>query len=370
MFGQRLRLARKQAGLSMRELADAMSPRVSARAIGRYEAGGMPPSSAVLVGFGKALDVSLDFLASAQVEELDAVELRRRSGIPVRERARVEAVVTDGLERYLAIEHILDIETGVDRPGKRRSDGVASESGIDERADELRRAWGLGLDPIPDMCGLLERKGVKVLETDLPVNVNGLSCHALRGGETVAEAIVVSGRIDVERKRFALARELARGIVRSAGNPARGMERAMDRFAGAFLVPGRCLRENVGDDRRMIARDEIVRLKHLFAVPAEVLLMRLGQAGILPRGFVKHAFATFARPWRISEPYPIRPGHGFTAFEKPRRFKRLVARALGERLISPVRAAGLLDRPLESVERLIAGPATDRPASPSTMPPA
>ena len=36
-----------------------MDPRVSAQAISKYEAGKMMPSSAVLVGLGKALDVSL-----------------------------------------------------------------------------------------------------------------------------------------------------------------------------------------------------------------------------------------------------------------------------------------------------------------------
>ena len=58
MFGQRLRLARKRAGLSMRALSEAMSPKVTARAISKYEAGKMLPSSTVLVGLGMALDVS------------------------------------------------------------------------------------------------------------------------------------------------------------------------------------------------------------------------------------------------------------------------------------------------------------------------
>ena len=53
----------------------------------------------------------------------------------------------------------------------------------------------------------------------------------------------------------------------------------------------------------------------------------------------------------------ICPGHGFAAFEKPRRFKRLVLRAVGEELISPVRAAALLNQSLESVDRQISGPA-------------
>ena len=46
MYGQRLRLARKRAGLSMRALADAMSPKVTAQAISKYEAGKILPSSA------------------------------------------------------------------------------------------------------------------------------------------------------------------------------------------------------------------------------------------------------------------------------------------------------------------------------------
>ena len=114
MFGQRPRLARKRAGLSMRTLAEAMRPKVTAQAISKYEAGKVLPSSAVLVGLGKALDVSLDSLMSAEVEALDAVEFRKHSGASARDRARAEAVVMDSLERCPAIEHILDIEAGVD----------------------------------------------------------------------------------------------------------------------------------------------------------------------------------------------------------------------------------------------------------------
>ncbi len=71
-----------------------------------------------------------------------------------------------------------------------------------------------------------------------------------------------------------------------------------------------------------------------------------------------HALATFARPWRRSESDRIQPEHGFAAFEKPRRFKRLVLRTAGEELISPVCAAALLGRSIESVERQISGLAT------------
>ena len=148
----------------------------------------------------------------------------------------------DSLERYLTIEHILDAKAGVDWVERRRYDSIASESQIDKRADELRAFWGLGRGSIPSLCELLEDKGIKVVEADLPESINGISCHVLRGGEIVAEAVVVSSRINFERKRFTLANELAHRIVRSTGNPAVDLGAAMNRFAGAFLVPGQCLR--------------------------------------------------------------------------------------------------------------------------------
>ena len=356
MFAQRLRLARKRAGLSMRVLAERMSPKVTAQAISKYEAGKMLPSSAVLVALAKALDVSLDFLMSAQVEALEGLEFRKHSATSARDRARAEAILIDNLERYLAIVQILDLHAGTEWVERRRYDSVASESEIDDKADALRNLWRLGMDPIPSLCELLEEKGIKVVEDDLPERINGLACHVVRGGRHVAEAVVVSSRINVERKRFTLAHELAHRIIRSTGNPAVDLETAMNRFAGAFLMPSRHLIEDAGARRNRITYYEIVRLKHAYGVSAAALLVRLGQVAILPAAAVRHAFATYARSWRKDEPSPIGDNSGFAAFEKPRRFERLVWRAIGEELISPIRAAALLDKPLDYVERQISGP--------------
>ena len=356
MFGQRLRLARKKAGLSMRSLADQMSPKVTAQAISKYESGKMLPSSAVLVALGKTLDVSLDFLMSSQVETLDAIEFRKHHRASARDRARAEAILIDNLERYLAIEHILDMPADIGWVDRQRYDSVASQTQIDESADRLRNDWCLGMDPIPSLCELLEDKGIKVVEDDLPESINGFGCHVLRNGKPVAEAVIVSNRINVERKRFTLAHELAHRIIRSTGNPAIDLETAMNRFASAFLMPRQHLQEEVGTNRQRITYYEIVHLKYTYGVSAAALLVRLAQVNVLKPATVKNAFATFARSWRISEPDPILQQHGFADFEQPRRFKRLVSRAVGEELISPVRAAVLLNESLATVERQIRGP--------------
>ena len=356
MFGERLRLARKRAGLSMRSLAASTTPKVSAQAISKFEAGKMLPSSAVLVGLGKALNVSLDFLMSGQVEELDRVEFRKHSNALVRDRARAEAILIDSLERYLAIERILDIPSNSIRFTIRSYESVTNEEQIDRMAEELRDAWNLGMDPIPSLCELLEDRGIKVIEADLPESMNCLSCHALRGGETVAEAVMVSSRFNVDRKRFTLAHELARKIIQSTGNPAIRLEAAMNRFAGAFLVPGQRLRDEAGRNRQRMTYFEIMRLKHMYGVPAAAILVRLGQVGALSPAAVKHAFKSFARSWRESEPVLIGADHGFATLERPRRFEALVLRAVGEELISPVRATALLNQSLESIKQRIRGP--------------
>ncbi|MCY4340378.1 MAG: XRE family transcriptional regulator [Gammaproteobacteria bacterium] len=357
MFGQRLRLARKKAGLSMRELAGRMSPKISAQAVSKYESGGMMPSSAVLVGLAKTLDVSMDFLMGGRVEALRGIEFRKHSGTSARDRAKAEAIVTEALEAYLAIEDILGLEPPGDAFGDIAVDRVGTYAEVDALAGKLRERWNLGNDPVPSMVGLLEDRGVRVIEADLPERFDGLACDVVCGGGRPGTAVVVvSSRTGVERKRFNLAHELAHRVVRAAGNPEIRLEKAVDRFAGAFLVPAEHLAGEAGGRRQGMTYRELMRLKRLYGVSAAAMLMRLGQAGVLPQPVIAYAFRSYARSWRREEPEPILDGEGFGAFERAERFEQLVWRALGEQLIPPLRAAQLLSRPLADLEREIRGP--------------
>lgn len=356
MFGQRLKLARKKAGLSMSGLAEQMSPSVSVQAISKYESGKMMPSSAVLVGLGKTLGVSLDFLMGGQVEALEGMEFRKHSSTSAKDRALAEAIVTEKLEDYLAIEEILELPDSNDPFEDVRCESVDSFDEIDKKARELRRTWQLGIDPIPSMTGLLEDKGIMVIEADLPERFDGLACDVKRsGGRPDTEVVVISTRTNIERKRFNLAHELAHRVIRDTRNPEIKLEKAMNRFAGAFLVPADHLREEVGASRHGITYHELIRLKQYYGISAAAMLIRLRDVGVLPPSVVEYAFRSYARSWRTSEPEPITDNEGLGAFEKPLRFERLVWRALGEELISPVRAAQLLKCSLSFVEQQIRG---------------
>jgi Zn-dependent peptidase ImmA (M78 family) len=341
----------------MQALADSVSPKISAQAISKYETDKMMPSSAVLVGLGKALGVSLDFLMGGQVEALSGIEFRKHSSTSAKDRAQAEAIVIEKLEDYLAIEEILELAPPSDPFGDVITKKVESFEAVDQVARKLRKEWKLGIDPIPSMAGLLEDKGIKVIEADLPERFDGLACDVQRSGEKPnTEVVVVSSRTNIERKRFNLAHELAHRVIHATDNPNIALEKAMNRFAGAFLIPTEHLVDEVGAQRHGMTYHEIMRLKRYYGVSAAAMLMRLGQVGILPQTVIEYAFRSYARSWRTKEPNPIRDDEGFGAFEKPQRFQQLVWRALGEELISPVRAAQFLRLPLSTVEREIRGP--------------
>ena len=354
MFGQRLRLARKRSGYSMQELSERTNPKVTAQAISKYENGKMLPSSSVLVGLGKALEVSLDFLMSSQVQKIEKVEFRRRSQSTARDRYKAEAVIIDRLERYVSVEQVLNLSTRMAWKTVSSPDFIEQESQIDLCADELREAWHLGNDPIASFCELLEDKGLKVIVAELPEEINGVSCDLLQDEQVVTEAVMVSNHVNVERKRFTLAHELAHRVL-SDTHTNLNKKTVMNRFAGAFLLPSSSLLAEVGKKRKGISYYEIKRIKRMYGVTAALVLVRLHQVGVLSKAALARAFSTDARKWRTEEPNPIEQQNGFASLEQPRRFERLVAQALSEELISLERASELLDLPIDQVRLEILG---------------
>ena len=118
MIGQRLKLARTAAGLSLRGLEERIGHRVTAQAIGKYERNESMPSSGVLIALAGALSVSVDYLVGDQEMVLETVEFRKKK-ITERKRevAQVEAKVLHMLERYLMVEEFLGLTSvNWDRP--------------------------------------------------------------------------------------------------------------------------------------------------------------------------------------------------------------------------------------------------------------
>lgn len=355
MNGERIKLARKKAGLSLRGLADKMRGLVSAQAIGKYERGEMSPGSDVLIAMSKALGVSQSYLLAAQGVQLGAVEFRTKANTGAKDRARVETEVIEWVERYLQIEDILELDSAAWECPEGMPSTLRSLEDAEELANRLREKWRLGIDPIPNMTELLEEKGIKVLLAVLPEKVSGLTCFVERPHRNDVRpvpVIVVNRTNSLERRRLTMAHELGHRVI--AADSEGDIEKLCTRFAGAFLVNKEHLLKEFGERRSAFGVSEVLGLKRIYRVSAASFLMRLEQVGVLDRATIEYAFRTFARSWRgkDGEPDPL-----FIDGEQARRFERLVYRAAAEDMISLPKAVELLRVPLVEVEKGLKGPA-------------
>ena len=142
MFSERLSLARKRSGLSLRALSSRIGGLVSAQAIGKYERGAMMPSSTVAIALATALDVSMSYLLSPSNVSLASVEFRKLASTSARERAAVEGAVLDHVDRYLQVEELLGIASS------RREEPSGAPYGIETVEARNRRpgrSAGLGI---------------------------------------------------------------------------------------------------------------------------------------------------------------------------------------------------------------------------------
>lgn len=341
MIGQRLRIARAAANLSLRDLSTQIDGLVTAQAIGKYERNEDMPRSGVLLALADALNVTEEYLLSDEELVLEGVEFRKKPNTTAREEAAIEANSIHLLERYLAIEDLLHLKS-VDWEKPRSAPHPVSDiRDAEDAARSVREDWGLGNDPIPQLAELLEERGIKVLSLALQ-NIDGLAAKVRRKGHTAARVVVVKCDAWSERKRFTLAHELGHMVIDPAPRMSDGeIEKAAHRFAGAFLIPADTLRAEMGSNRSSVSIGELVGLKDRFGVSIQAIAYRCKDLGILSQSAFVRLFKLFNRHgWRkppYAEPKAIPPER-----EEPRRFERLCYRALSENLIGEPRAAELL----------------------------
>ena len=352
MIGQRLKLVRSAAGLSLRDLEVKIGNRVTAQAIGKYERNESMPGSGVLIALADALDVSVDYLVGDQEMVLEEVEFRKKKPTSRREESQVEATVLYFLERYLMVEELLNLPSVEwHSPREAPYPVMRDVSEADRAAQSLRDHWGLGNDPIPNLVELLEEQGIKVLAVDL-TNIDGLTARVRRAEKGAVPVIVVNRKEWGERQRFTLAHELGHMVMDVAAKL--DEEKAAHRFAGAFLMPADALWAKIGKHRTAIGWGELFELKQLFGASVQAITYRCKDLGIFSEATFRRLFNDFTRfGWR-RPPYeePLARQEG----EEPKRFKRLTFRALAEGAISEAKAAELLSISVQDLNRRMEEP--------------
>lgn len=347
MIGERIRVARKLKGWSMRELARRAG--VSAQAISNYERGEDVPGSQVLIRIALAVEKPLEFFFTRGVSIKEVrPAYRKRSGLSRAQQQSVEAYLCDWAGRVLQVQQISGSSFIWQFPeGFPRQIHAIEE--VEQAAVHLREAWDLGMDAIPNLVALLEEKGVLI--GVVPVDAGDFDGAAfwIRADDSAScllPAIAVRGGLPGDRQRFTLSHELFHLLCEvSEGLDA---ERMAHRFAAAFLVPEPTAREVLGSSRKHLSLYELHLLKHQFGLSMLAWVRRAHELQIIHESTAQEMFRLFRkRGWHLQEPGDPYPP------EEPQRFQRVVVRLYEEGVISQRRAEYLLAQPLDAFEHRV-----------------
>jgi Zn-dependent peptidase ImmA (M78 family)/DNA-binding XRE family transcriptional regulator len=349
-IGSRIRLARRIARMSQRELAAKAG--VSAAAICKYEQNKDIPSSGVLLRLADALNLNVGFFVRPSRVQRIEPSFRKRQTLPQDEEAASVGRIQEWLERYLETEQLL-VDEGqlVIAPfefplGFPRL--VRSLLEVEAAARALRDAWQLGQDSVENLTELLELRGIKVGLVDAHRDFD--ACTFWVEAEERVPVIALRKDLPGDRQRFSLGHELAHLLLQFPADWEEDQkEKAAHRFASAFLLPAEAASLELGSHRHTLSLYELHLLKHKYGVSMQVWLYRAKDLGILSEEDAIRLLARFkVTDWWLKE-----PGDQFPP-EAPTRLERLVMHALAEEVISERRASELLGRPFSQFSLQVA----------------
>lgn len=331
MIGRRIKQARQAAGMSLRGLADKAG--LSAMVISKYEREEIVPSPSSVLKLARALSVRTEFFfRPAKINILEPC-FRKKSSVPVKEMDQVTNIIQGELEQILELERTFgSSRINVFKIPKTKNKEIKTFDEIEEKAEELRKFWNLGIGPIENVAEMLEDHGVKVLFIEAPKGIDGFCCWA-KGNwikEQQAPVIVSSKEISGDRQRFNMLHELGHLILKL--NEDLDIEKACHRFANAFLVPKEAVIKELGSKRAGLSIEELKILKRKYGMSMAAWVYRASDLGIISDKTSRELYKHFSQMgWRKNEPEPIKS-------ESVERFKLMVFQAKTEGLISEIKA--------------------------------
>ena len=338
MLGEKLKAARRRAGLSLRELQERIGNKVTAQAIGKYERGKMQPSTDILISLASALGTSEKYFISSTAIQLGEIEFRENFIRSKKDQDQVKAIILKRVENYIEVEELLQVKTTEWDQPRDFPFVVRDVKDVELAAYKIRDDWKLSDDPIPHLAEFFEDRGIKVVSLSLPESIAGVTCFIHREHYNSIPAIVINKGITGERQRFTLAHELGHLVLDNKSKL--DNENICNRFASAFHMPERTLWAVLGKHRHSISLGELKSLKKYFGLSVQAIVYRCKDLRIINYKTYQNLYREFAQRGWLKPPYPEPE---LIDHEETHRFKRLCFRALSEEIISKEKAAELLN---------------------------
>ena len=270
--GARLTLARELRGLTRVELAARVSKTPSA--IGQFEVGRSRPDAKTLAALSLALGIPLGFFArpSPSMLGMQSCHLRTLRSASQRERKKLLSLGT------LLCELVAELDQYVEFPEERVTEAAQSPTDFDdiERcANAVRKAWGLGQGPLPNVVKLLQSKGIIVCLVPP-------TCREVDAFSTWHDArplVFLVADKNGSRMRFDAGHELGHLVMHPDAEPGSPeVEREANRFAGAFLIPREAF---LAEWPGWLNWDHILEMKLRWKVSLAAIIPRAHDLGVL-----------------------------------------------------------------------------------------
>jgi len=329
-LGESIKLRRDVLGISLRDLANRIG--VSHTTVNKYEKNILIPDSECLIRLSDILQIPVASLLRPQNDQirLNPVAFRSKK-LKKREEKQITAETKEWLARYLQIERLSgNHRTFVMPKGFRKK--ISSFDEAEKAAKDLRNVWDLGSDPIENLTTLLEDKGIKI------GIISGITKFDALFTECDDNPIIVLKKdLPRARQRFSLAHELGHCLLDVEGGL--DEEKAMHRFAGAFLVPSEKVIFELGEKRHKLSFKELMLLKEKYGLSIAAWVYRAKDLGIISPALYVELQKFFSRQgWKKEE-----PGDNVSG-EVPVFMSTLVFKSHAEGLISTSKAAELLNQ--------------------------
>ncbi len=298
--GERLRLARFRAGLTLRELADRVD--VTHTAISQYENDRNRPTPAVLARLAIATGVSAGFFTFERRPissgGLDGTHFRSLRSTTRQGRAQAwgwsELVldVAEVLERYVRLPDA-DVPLVPPRADAGPDDFVAA-------VREVRRAWGLPDGPVGHLVRHMEANGILVARLEVANRGIDAFSHA-QGPRPVV--ILGTDKGDAARSCFDAAHELGHLVCHPDADPGGEQEQQAHAFAAELLMPEAHFQRILP---RRFDLGAYARLKQEWGVSIAALLYRAKTLEVISEAAYRRAVMIMNKHYgRESEPYPL-----------------------------------------------------------------
>lgn len=289
--------ARVRRRLTKAQLAKELG--VTSRSIQNYETGASSPDSETIAKIAKLLNFPQQFFFIEETMPTIAEHAASFRSLSKMTEAMKNCALSAGAIAF-KINAWMESKFNLPKADLPNLSDLAPE----EAAATLRRLWGLGNAPIPNMIHLLESKGIRVFS----LAEESREVDAFCTWHDSKPFVFLNTLKSAERSRFDAAHELGH-LVRDVYSMQHGeihgpeMERQADSFAAAFLMP----KESVIANRPPVfTLKYLIKLKRHWGVSLAALAYRYNSLSQVTEWTYRNLCIEIAKSgYRTTEPEPM-----------------------------------------------------------------